>query len=67
MKEDKNKKQNPDKQLLKDINSVPKAPTNQNSSNEFVDDPKRPAQGGRHDANSVQDGGQDVGSSAGSH
>jgi hypothetical protein len=67
MKEDQNKKQDSGKQLLKDINSVDKAPINSNNGNEFVDDPKRPAKGGRHDANSVQDGGQDVGSSAGSH
>lgn len=66
MKDKQNKKTDPDKELVKDINSVPKQPTN-SKGNEFVDDPKRPPRGGRHDANSVQDGGQDVGSAAGSH
>ncbi|PSR52141.1 hypothetical protein AHMF7605_00685 [Adhaeribacter arboris] len=52
--------------ILKDIRSVDKAPMNR-SGNENVDDPKRPAKGGRHEANSTEDGGQDVGTSAGSH
>jgi len=60
---DKNPKQ--DDKILKDIKSVPKMVTNE--GNEFVDEPKRPAKGGRQDGNSVQDGGQDVGSSAGGH
>lgn len=65
MKENQNKNQVNEKDLLKDINSVPKAI--QGQGNENVDDPKKPAKGGRFDANSTQDGGQDSGSSAGSH
>ena len=65
MKDNKNKDQDPDKKLVKDINSVPKMVNNQ--GNEEVDDPKRPAKGGSRGTSSDQDGGQDVGSSAGSH
>ncbi len=66
MKDNQNKKATDGKDLIKDINSVPKEVTN-NKDNQNVDDPKRPAQGGRYEGTSVQDGGQDVGSSAGSH
>lgn len=67
MKNNQNKKDHDnDKDLVNDINSVPKAIKNDGANNN-VDDPKRPAQSGRHDGNSVQDGGQDIGSSAGSH
>lgn len=62
-KQDKNRPA--DDKIVKDINSVPKMLNNEGNDN--VDEPKRPAKGGRHDANSVQDGGQDVGSAAGSH
>ncbi|MDB5263098.1 MAG: hypothetical protein JWQ14_2379 [Adhaeribacter sp.] len=62
-KQDKNRPA--DDKIVKDINSVPKMLNNEGNDN--VDESKRPAKGGRHDANSVQDGGQDVGSAAGSH
>ena len=65
MKDDKNKDQDQGKKILKDINSVPKMAGNQ--ENENVDDPKRPPKGGSRGTASDQDGGQDVGSSAGSH
>lgn len=55
--QDKNQKSN----IVKDINSVPKA------SNQELDDKQRSPKSGRHEGNSIQDGGQDVGSSAGSH
>ncbi|QNF31458.1 hypothetical protein HUW51_01445 [Adhaeribacter swui] len=68
MKDDQNKNNDKKDDILKDIRSVPKAATGGNGGgNQNVDDPKKPAKGGRHDANSVEDGGQDIGSSAGSH
>ncbi|QMU27636.1 hypothetical protein [Adhaeribacter radiodurans] len=66
MKDNQNKNNDKKDDILKDIRSVDKAPMNR-SGNKNVDDPKRPAKGGRHDANSTEDGGQDVGTSAGSH
>ena len=65
MKDNKNKDQDPDKKLVKDINSVPKMANDDGHST--VGDPKRPAKGGSRGTSSVQDGGQDVGSSTGSH
>jgi len=65
MKDKENKNQVDADKLVKDINSVPKMTNNE--GNEFVDDPKRPAQGGSRGASSDQDGGQDSGSSTGSH
>jgi hypothetical protein len=65
MKDNKNKDQDQGKKILKDINSVPKTAKNQATGN--LDDQKRPAKGGSRGSASTQDGGQDVGSSAGSH
>jgi hypothetical protein len=65
MKDNKDKNEDQGERLIKDINSVPKMVENQ--GNDSVDDPKRPAKGGSRGSSSVQDGGQDVGSSAGSH
>lgn len=67
MKDKQDKKGEQKDDILKDIRSVPKAPINSGGGNDNVDDPKRPPRGGRHDANSPEDGGQDVGTSAGSH
>ncbi|MDQ4141370.1 MAG: hypothetical protein M3142_12725 [Bacteroidota bacterium] len=66
MKDNQGKNQGQKDDILKDIRSVDKAPMNR-SGNEYVDDPKHPAKGGRHNVNSTEDGGQDVGTSAGSH
>ncbi|KAA5542478.1 hypothetical protein [Adhaeribacter rhizoryzae] len=63
MKDNKNKDQDAGKDILKDINSVPKMAGNKDN----VGDPKRPAKGGSRGTSSDQDGGQDAGSSAGSH
>ena len=63
MKDNKNNDQDQGKKILKDINSVPKMSGQQGN----MDDSKRPAKGGSRGTASDQDGGQDVGSSAGSH
>lgn len=69
MKDDQNKSDSKEgDDILKDIRSVPKAATGgSGGGNQNVDDPKHPPKGGRHDASSTEDGGQDVGTSAGSH
>lgn len=66
MKDNQNEKRDKDQDLINDINSVAKE-IESTDGNENVDDPKRPPRGGRHEGNSVEDGGQDTGSSAGSH
>ncbi|WP_026462639.1 hypothetical protein [Adhaeribacter aquaticus] len=60
-----NQKKDQDKQLVKDINSVNKA-SEDNADNLNLPQNMYPKSGGRQGAKSVQDGGQDVGSSAGS-
>ena len=68
MKDNQDKNNDKKDEILKDIRSVPKAATGgSGGGNQNVDDPKHPPKGGRHDATSPEDGGQDVGSSAGSH
>lgn len=65
MKDDQNKEQDQGEKLLNEIKSVPKLA---DEDQEYpVDDEKRPAKGGSRGAKSDQDGGQSVGSSAGSH
>lgn len=59
------KNQDNEKDLLKDIKSVPKASKEQGKDD--LNQSEKPAKGGRFDAKSTQDGGQDSGSSAGSH
>jgi hypothetical protein len=68
MKDNQNKSNDKKDDILKDIRSVPKAATGgSGGGNQNVDDPKHPPKGGRHDANSTEDGGQDIGTSAGGH
>ncbi|RDC61797.1 hypothetical protein [Adhaeribacter pallidiroseus] len=68
MKDNQDKSDDKKDDILKDIRSVPKAPTGSSGGgNQNVDDPKHPPKGGRHDASSTEDGGQDMGTSAGSH
>lgn len=68
MKDNQNKSNDKKDDILKDIRSVPKAATGgSGGGNQNVDDPKQPPKGGRHDATSAEDGGQDIGTSAGSH